>query len=49
MTIPNPVLVRAFRALNAEQRENMRWHLERMTPILCGDKATWTRSRDGGG
>ena len=44
----NPTLVRAFRALNDEQKANLRWHLAAGTRILCGAEASWF-ARNGGG
>ena len=43
------VLTRAFRALTAEQRANLLWHVNAGTPILCGDQSdVWTDGNGGG-
>lgn len=33
------ILRRAFAALTARQRANLRWHAEKGTPVLCGKNA----------
>lgn len=42
------VLRKAFGVLTAEERANVRKHLEKGTPILCGAQAHLFASADGG-
>lgn len=43
-------LVRAFRALNDEQRANLLWHADAGTPICCGESwGLFVREADGAG
>ena len=46
---PNPVLVAAFKALTDEHKDNLRWHMEKGTPVVCGaDAELYTDGRGGG-
>lgn len=33
---PYRILVQAFKSLNKRQKDNLRYHLEKKTPIFCG-------------
>jgi hypothetical protein len=34
------ILTKAFAALSVDQKDNLLYHVERGTPILCGDGAS---------
>lgn len=39
MTTSQRILVTAFKALTAREKDRLRWHLEKGTPVLCGKNA----------
>lgn len=48
-TEAHAVLVKAFRALDDEQRARLLRHAEKGTPICCGDKAEELYDPESGG
>jgi len=46
--VPDPILVKAFRALPKAARANLAWHLAQKTPVFCGGRSTWWTDGTGG-
>jgi len=43
------IVLRAFKSLTKKQRENLRWHGRRKTPVACGKSALRYVNRKGYG